>query len=99
VIDYTLAAGKLKFGVRVVPRASRSEIIGEHEGLLRIRIAAPPVDGAANEELIKVLAKQFKVSKSCVDIVSGHSARVKQVTVTHSEFSSSDVATFFNGRD
>jgi uncharacterized protein (TIGR00251 family) len=99
VIDYTLADGKLKFGVQVVPRASRSEIVGEHDGLLRIRIAAPPVDGAANEELIKVLAKKFKVSKSSVDIVSGHSGRVKQVMISSSDPGLYDLVTQFNGRD
>jgi uncharacterized protein (TIGR00251 family) len=49
--------GTLIFNVLVVPRASRSEIVGEHNGALRVRIAAPPVDGAANEELIRTLAR------------------------------------------
>ncbi len=52
------------FDVRVVPRASKSEIVGEHDGALKVRIASPPVDGAANEELIKVLSKKFGVPKS-----------------------------------
>ena len=47
---------ELLFKVQVVPRASRSEIVGEHNGALKIRLAAPPVDGAANEELISVVA-------------------------------------------
>ena len=73
--------GRLIFRVRVVPRASRSEIVGEHNGALRVRLAAPPVDGAANEELIHVLAKSFKVSRSAVTIVSGHTGRLKQVSI------------------
>jgi len=83
--------GKLKFGVQVVPRASRSEIVGEHEGLLRIRIAAPPVEGAANKELVKVLAKKFRVSKGNVEIVSGQSSRIKQVAISGTDLSLSDL--------
>lgn len=67
--------------MQVVPRASRSEIVGEHNGALRVRLAAPPVDGAANEELIHVLAKSFKVPRSAVTIVSGHTGRLKQVSI------------------
>ena len=91
MIDHSLIDGKLKFRVQVVTRASRSEIVGEHDGFLRVRIAAPPVEGAANEELVKLLAKKFKVSKTSVDIISGHSSRVKQVVITNTQFSLSDI--------
>ena len=67
--------------MRVVPRASRSEIVGEHDGALRVRIAAPPVDGEANEELVRTLAKHFKVPKAAVQITSGHAGKLKQVTI------------------
>ena len=67
--------------VQVVPRASRSEVVGEHNGALRVRIAAPPVDGAANEELIRLLAKKFAVSKSDVSVLSGRTGRIKQVRI------------------
>jgi uncharacterized protein (TIGR00251 family) len=87
VIEHSSTDGKFKFRVQVVPRASRSEIVGEHDGMLRVRIAAPPVEGAANQELIKVLAKRFGVSKSKVEIVSGQSGRVKQVTISGTDFS------------
>ncbi|HQX57143.1 MAG TPA: DUF167 domain-containing protein, partial [Pyrinomonadaceae bacterium] len=50
--------------VRVIPRASRSEIVGEHDGSLKVRICSPPVDGAANAEIIRLFAKHFGVSKS-----------------------------------
>jgi hypothetical protein len=46
-----------------------------------VRLAAPPVDGAANDELIHVLAKTFRVSRSAVTILSGHSSRLKQVSI------------------
>ncbi len=55
MINYSEKNGSLTFTVRVVPRASRSAIVGEHDGSLRVRIAAAPVDGAANEELIRTL--------------------------------------------
>ena len=67
--------------MQVVPRSSRSEIVGEHNGALRIRVAAPPVDDAANRELIRTLAKAFNVSRSAVQILSGQTSRLKQVSI------------------
>jgi uncharacterized protein (TIGR00251 family) len=81
VIAHSLRNSQVVFKVQVVPRSSRSEVVGEHNGSLRVRIAAPPVDGAANEELIRVLAKAFNVSRSAVSILSGHSGKVKQVGI------------------
>jgi len=81
MIDYSEKEGALTFKVRVVPRASRSEIIGEHDGSLRIRIAAPPVDGAANEELIRTLAQAFKVSRGAVEVVAGHNSKSKRISI------------------
>jgi uncharacterized protein len=81
LIEHSVSDGNIIFSVRVVPRASRSEIVGEQDGLLRVRIAAPPVDGAANEELVRVLAKEFGVARRSINIVSGHSSRVKKVSV------------------
>ena len=69
--------------MRVVPRASKSEIVGAHDGALKVRIASPPVDGAANAELIKVLAKACGVSKSEVEILSGQSSRTKQIKIAN----------------
>ncbi|HEX8889452.1 MAG TPA: DUF167 domain-containing protein [Pyrinomonadaceae bacterium] len=72
----------LIFKVRVVPRASRSEVIGEHDGALRVRVAAPPVDGAANDELQRTLARFLDVAIRDVLIVGGHSSKLKQVRVS-----------------
>lgn len=69
------------FAVKVVPRASRSEIVGEIDGALKIRLASPPVDGAANAELIKLLAKQFRVSKAEIEIISGLTSKIKRVRI------------------
>ncbi len=71
------------FNVRVVPRASKSEIVGEMGGALKVRIAAPPVNGAANAELVKLLAKTFGVSKSEIEIISGETSKTKRVKITN----------------
>jgi uncharacterized protein (TIGR00251 family) len=81
MINFTEKNGSLIFTVRVVPRASKTELVGEHDGTLKIRLAAPPVDDAANEELIKFLAKIFAVTKSEVEIISGQTAKVKQIRI------------------
>ena len=73
--------GALIFDVRVIPRASKSEIIGEYAGALKVKLTSPPVDGAANSELIKLLSKKFGVSKADVEIVSGHSSKTKKVSL------------------
>jgi uncharacterized protein len=79
LINYTEKNGAIIFKVRVVPRASKSEIVGELDGALKVRIASPPVDGAANAELIKLLAKTFGVSKSEVEIIGGQISKLKQI--------------------
>ena len=81
MIPYSNQNGTLTFNVLVSPRASRSEIVGEHDGVLRIRIAAAPVEGAANEELARVLGKAFEVPRTAVEIVAGHSSKRKTVTI------------------
>lgn len=79
MIRYSQHDRSLTFAVRVVPRASRSEVGGEHNGALRVRLSAPPVDGAANRELIRVLAKSFQVPQNAVEIVSGANSKNKTV--------------------
>ena len=65
----------------IQPRASRTEVIGPHGDALKLRLAAPPVDGEANEELVRFLAKALHVPKSAVMIVSGATGRRKVVRV------------------
>jgi uncharacterized protein (TIGR00251 family) len=81
MIRYTERDGALIFSVRVAPRASRSETAGEHDGALKVRVAAPPVEGAANEELARLLAKAFGVAARDVEIVAGHGSKTKVVRV------------------
>ena len=81
MIDCSEKNGSLIFRVRVVPRASRSEIVGEHDGALRVRIAAPPVEGAANDELVRLLANKLEVSRRDIEITAGQSSKLKTVRV------------------
>lgn len=71
--------GGVEISVRAQPRASRSEVLGLHGTQIKIRIAAPPVDGAANTELIKLLAKALGVSRSALRVVRGEGSRSKVV--------------------
>lgn len=81
MLEYLEKDGRMTFNVRVVPRASHSEVVGEHEGALRVRIAAPPVDGAANDELVRLLARAFKVPRTAVAITAGQASRLKRVAI------------------
>jgi hypothetical protein len=75
------ADGGVRLRVRVQPRASRSEIAGVHGDELRIRLQAPPVDGAANEALVRFLAEALGAPRSAVEIVSGLASRSKTVVI------------------
>ncbi len=65
----------------VQPRASKTEVVGRHGDAIKIRVKAPPVDGAANEELIRFLAKRLKVPRRSIELVSGSSSRHKQIAI------------------
>jgi uncharacterized protein (TIGR00251 family) len=65
----------------VVPNARRTEVDGLHDGALRLRLAAPPIDGRANEALVAWLAKSLGVRRRDVDVLRGESSRRKQVAI------------------
>jgi len=67
--------------VHVVPRSKVTEVAGPHGDAVRIRLAAPPVDGAANAELVRFLAERLGVPRNAVTIVRGATTRRKTVTV------------------
>jgi uncharacterized protein len=67
--------------VRVIPRAGRSEVAGVRDGAVLVRLAAAPVDGAANAELIDLLSRILKVPRRDIAIVSGDKSRTKRVRV------------------
>ena len=73
--------GGIRLRLRIQPRASRTEVAGLHGDLLRIRLSAPPVDGAANEELIRFLADLLGVPGRAVEITAGHAGRQKTVRI------------------
>lgn len=65
----------------VMPNARRTEVDGLHDGALRVRLAAPPIDGRANEALVAWLAKALGVPKRDVELLRGESGRRKQVAI------------------
>lgn len=81
---YNLHSGKkgAALAIRVTPRASRNQIVEIlADGTLKIRLTAPPVEGKANEELIRFLSKVLDVAASRIEIVAGATGRDKLVTV------------------
>ena len=70
-----------KLTVRVIPNASRSEVVGREGATWKIRLAAPPVDGKANEALVHFLADLLDLAPSEIDIVKGHSSKTKILSV------------------
>jgi uncharacterized protein (TIGR00251 family) len=74
-------AGGVVIDVRVIPRASKAGLAGSRDGALLVRLNAPPVEGAANDELIELIAKALGVPRRSVTIVAGERARLKRVQV------------------
>ena len=74
-------AGGATLELLVQPRASRTRVVGEHDGRLKIQLAAPPVDGEANAALVEFLAGALRVRKADVEIARGDTGRRKTVHV------------------
>jgi len=72
----------VRLKLRVQPRASRTELAGLHGDEIRMRIAAPPVDGAANEALVRFLAERLGVARFAIRVTSGAGSRSKTVIVS-----------------
>ncbi|MGH9852649.1 MAG: DUF167 domain-containing protein, partial [Blastocatellia bacterium] len=81
MIKLTAKDDGISFAVRVQPRASKSGVVGELDGALKVRLAAPPVDGEANEELIRLLATLFAVPRQQITLISGQTSKNKLVRV------------------
>lgn len=81
MIEFVEKDGGLIFSARVAPNASRSAVVGELRGILKIKINAAPVEGAANAELKKLLAEFFRVPKSAVEILKGQTSKNKQIKI------------------
>jgi len=66
----------------IQPRSSRNAVVGVHGDAIKIALTAPPVDGKANKELLKFLAKYFKLPQSSIQIIAGESSRSKTILIT-----------------
>jgi len=77
-----LSENSVNIQVQIQPKSSQNQIVGLHDGRLKIKIAAPPVDGKANESLIEFLAKTFKISKSNIEILKGHTSKLKTIKLS-----------------
>jgi uncharacterized protein len=73
--------GSIRLGLRVVPGASSSGVTGRHGGSWKVRVAAPPEDGRANDALVRLLADTLGLHRRNIAIVSGHAARDKVVSL------------------
>jgi uncharacterized protein len=71
----------VSFVVRVAPRSSRSAVIGILQGALKVSLTAPPVDGAANAALVKLLSQTLDIPKSAIKIVRGERSKMKTVRI------------------
>jgi len=77
--------------VQVTPNARRSEVTGLVENMVRIRLQAPPVDGKANDALLRFLADQLHLPKRALTLVNGHTSRCKVVEIEAGERSSAEL--------
>ena len=74
-----------KLSIRVLPRSSRNEVVGEMaDGTLKVKLTAPPVDGEANKQLVDLLSKHFDVPKSHIEIIKGQASKNKIVQIKNS---------------
>lgn len=81
MISFHQTGKNVTFTVRVVPRASRSEIVGIQDDAVKLRLSSPPVDGKANEECVRVIADFLGLKKRQVSIVNGHASRTKTISL------------------
>ncbi|MFT3837126.1 MAG: DUF167 domain-containing protein [Myxococcaceae bacterium] len=75
-------AGGVELLVLVQPRASRTKVLGEHDGRLKIALAAPPVDGEANAALVEFLAERVGVKRAQIELLDGLTGRRKRLKIT-----------------
>jgi uncharacterized protein (TIGR00251 family) len=80
-IWHDVRGADLLLRLRIQPRASREGIDGVREGRLRVRVSSPPVDGAANDRVIRVLAQVLDVPRSSITLTRGEKSRDKDLTV------------------
>lgn len=77
----TPTASGTRLLLHVVPRASRTALVGEHDGRLKLAVAAPPVDGEANDTIVRFFAKQLGVSRDQVTLTAGQTGKKKTLEI------------------
>lgn len=82
MIPFTERSEGVFFQIKVLPRSSRSEVAGIHGEALKIKITAPPLDGKANEEVVRFLAKRLGVRTAQVAIAGGEHSHIKTIAVS-----------------
>jgi len=73
--------GAVLVHVHVMPNAPKTQVQGLHDGALRVRLKAPPVEGKANLELVAWLARELELPRACIELIRGESSRRKQLRV------------------
>lgn len=73
--------GGVELSILVQPRASRTRVLGEHDGMLKVQLAAPPVDGEANAALVEFLGKLLGVPRRQISLIAGDASRRKRVSI------------------
>ena len=76
-----MSDNQINISLKISPNAARNEIIGFKEGILQVKVAAPPVKGKANTELIAFLSKTLDVGKSSLSLIKGHTSRNKVIAI------------------
>ena len=76
-----MLGNEARISLRVYPSAARSEVVGFTDGVLQVKVVAPPVKGKANKELIALLSQVLGVAKSTLTIVKGHTSRSKVIAI------------------
>jgi len=81
MLQVSNVSGGVRFEVRVQPRSSRNQIVGEQSGALKVKLTAPPVDGEANASLLIFLAGYFGIPRKDITLLRGESSRTKLVEI------------------
>jgi uncharacterized protein (TIGR00251 family) len=76
-----ISGNKVKISVRVYPSTNRSEVVGFKDGVLQVKVSAPPTKGKANRELVVLLSKLLEIGKGSVNIIKGDTIRNKVVAI------------------
>lgn len=80
-INFVEKDGRIIFDIKVVPGSSKTVIAGIYNGMLKVRLAAAPEKGKANQALIELLAEKFNIPKNSIAILSGQTSKIKKISI------------------